>query len=563
VLVNDGRITSIRQTGNVPLPAGTRKLDGRGKYLIPGLWDMHVHITHDCFREVFLAHGVTGVRHMYSFDPWSSPRRWREAMARGKAIAPRLVMTDSMVDGPRAALPWLLRRNVYPVHDARSAREQVDKFKTRGEDFVKVYPCLSRKAFLAVLEQAAKVGLPVAGHVPHAISVAEASFRGMACVEHLSGVALACSSKERSLRLALVRDMESGRLTGMDAATGWRTQVQAYNSYDPDKAAALFWLFASKGTWQVPTLVQKRAWGRLGETDFTRDDRLDELPGLLRKLWKVETTKEGVRLPRAGITFPRHELTEHRRQFRKDMEVVEAMHNAGVPLLAGTDTPSPYSLPGSALHDELELLVEAGLSPLAALQTATRNPARFLQEKDLGTVEVGKLADLVLLDADPLKDIGNTRSIAAVILGGRLLDRRTVQKADPTKPADKNRTPQRVGQAMQRAAWLRILGKEGSKGEGCVRVAQNAQKRQGALTLRGNRHQWRTGETAKWGVYAQHRNLHRNGNRLFPAFEPGPTCIVTHLRICGLTKGSRSIPRPLPPASAGSHLSSRQRELRR
>jgi hypothetical protein len=187
VLIKGGCIKVIGPTGKVVLPPGTRKIDGRGKYLIPGLWDMHVHVTHDCFRELFLAYGVTGVRHMYSFDPWFSPRRWRNGMAQGKLVAPHLVMSDSMVDGPRAALPWLLRRNVYTVRDARSARAEVEKFKRRGEDFVKVYPCLSREAFLAVLEQAGKVGLPVAGHVPHAISVAEASARGMACVEHLSG----------------------------------------------------------------------------------------------------------------------------------------------------------------------------------------------------------------------------------------------------------------------------------------------------------------------------------------------------------------------------------------
>jgi imidazolonepropionase-like amidohydrolase len=338
-------------------------------------------------------------------------------------------MTDGMIDGGVPALPWLLRKHVYRAADAEQAREQVKLCKKRGEDFVKVYPCLSRKAFLAVLDEAGKVGLPVAGHVPHAINVGEAADKGMQCVEHLSGVALACSRKEKTLRASLVRQMQTGDLKGMDAATAWRTQVQAYNSYDPAKAAALFRLFVRKGTWHVPTLVQKRAWGRLGDVAFTKDPRVLQLPALVRRLWAVERTAKGIRLPLPDIAFSNLELIEHRRQFRKDMEVVEAMHRHGVRLLAGTDTPSPYCFPGSGLHDELELLVEAGLSPLAALQTATRNPARFLnREKDLGTVERGKIADLVLLDGDPLQYIGNTRKIAAVILGGRLLD-----FSDPTK----------------------------------------------------------------------------------------------------------------------------------
>jgi imidazolonepropionase-like amidohydrolase len=431
VLIQGGRVVALGR--NVVAPPGSRTLDGRGKFLIPGLWDMHAHAVDDSFRDLFLAHGVTGVRHMYSFSRWYSPRPWRKP-TRGDRPAPRLVLSDSMVDGARPAMPWLLRANVHAAADARSARLAVRACKQRQEDFVKVYPGLSREAFLALLEEAGALGLPVAGHVPHAVNVGEAADKGMRSVEHLSGVALACSRREQALRAALVRDTQTGALQGMDAATAWRTQVQAYNSYDPGKAAALFARFARKGTWHTPTLVQKRAWGRLGEPGFTADPRLPTLTAWVRELWRVERTPDGVLLPGPEIRFTGAELVAHRRQFRKDMEVVEAMHKAGVRLLAGTDAPSPYSFPGSGLHDELELLVEAGLSPLDALRTATRNPAVFLgREKDLGAVEVGKLADLVLLDADPLKHIGNTRRIAAVLVGGRVLVPGTARPADPTR----------------------------------------------------------------------------------------------------------------------------------
>jgi imidazolonepropionase-like amidohydrolase len=175
------------------------------------------------------------------------------------------------------------------------------------------------------------------------------------------------------------------------------------------------------GTWQVPTLVQKRAWGKLGDPKFVADPRLKTLPTQVRAIWKVEKTPRGVRI--LGDELTAADLKAHAAQFRRDLKLVLAMHKAGVRILAGTDTPSPYVFPGSGLHDELALLVRAGLSPLEALQAATRGPAEFLgRQKKLGTVERGKIADLVLLHADPLKDVANTRRIAAVILEGRVID---------------------------------------------------------------------------------------------------------------------------------------------
>jgi imidazolonepropionase-like amidohydrolase len=439
VLIRGDRIVALGKTGQLAVPAAAQVVDGRGKYLIPGLWDMHVHVVHDRFRQLFLAHGITGVRHMYTPNPWCSPRRWR-AQA-GTLLAPRLVLSDSMVDGARPALPLLLRANVHSAANERAARQVVHTLKGRGEDFIKVYTGLSEKAFLALLDEAGKQRMAVAGHVPHAVNVGVAAQRGMRCVEHLSGVALACSRQEAVLRSTLVRDMEAGRLTPLEAATAWRFQVKAYRSLDPSKVARLIQVFARNGTWHCPTLLEKRAWERLEEESFTRDGRLASLPPLVRNAWKVKRSNGGVSLPRLGMRFSYAELGEHAYQFRKDLEMVEALHRAGVRLLAGTDTPNPYCFPGSGLHDELKLLVKAGLTPLEALQTATRNPGEFLgRQQELGTVEAGKLADLVVLEADPLKHIGNTRQIAAVILGGKLLDQRQLRamsgQADPTRPRE-------------------------------------------------------------------------------------------------------------------------------
>jgi hypothetical protein len=159
------------------------------------------------------------------------------------------------------------------------------------------------------------------------------------------------------------------------------------------------------------------------------DPRLGQLPDLVRSFWKVERTANGVRLPNLGLALAKADLAQNRAEFRQGLRVVRAMRRAGVRLLAGTDASVPYCFPGSGLHDELELLVRAGLSPLEALQTATHNPAELLgRRRDLGTAERGKFADLVLLEANPLDNIRNTRRIAAVVLDGRLLDRATLDR---------------------------------------------------------------------------------------------------------------------------------------
>src|SRR5262249_27449919 len=175
------------------------------------------------------------------------------------------------------------------------------------------------------------------------------------------------------------------------------------DTYDATKAAALFARFKANGTWQVPTLTVLRALGRMDDKEFTNDARLRYLPPAVRDDWNP---KYDFRLK----AMTKEDFARQRRIFKRDLERVGAMPRAGVELLAGSDLPNPYCFPGFSLHDELELLVEAGLSPMAALQTATRNPAKYLDQlKDFGTVEQGKIADLVLLEADPLQDIKNTR----------------------------------------------------------------------------------------------------------------------------------------------------------
>jgi len=201
-----------------------------------------------------------------------------------------------------------------------------------------------------------------------------------------------------------------------------RGMAKCLETYDDATAAALFARFAKNNTWQTPTLVTARALANLDDEEFTNDPRLKYMPQMLRDRWK----------PKNDFRFNRmtpESFASQRAVLPKRLEIVAAMHRAGVGILAGTDALNPFCFPGFSLHDELELLVKAGLTPTEALQTATRNPAIYLdQEKDFGTVEPGKIADMVLLDADPTADVANTRSIAAVIFNGKLLDSEELQK---------------------------------------------------------------------------------------------------------------------------------------
>jgi hypothetical protein len=367
---------------------------------------------------------------MYTASPLKPPvRQWQQDIDAGRRLGPHIVACTRVLDGPKPIVPT----SAIAVATAQEGREAVERLRKDGEDFVKVYPLLPREAYFAILEEAGRgpKKLAVAGHVPHLVTAAEASDRGQKSFEHGYGIFLSCSKDEDKLRKELAGLMGSGALTkdNLDAAGAWRIQVKALESYDEKKAEALFRKFVANGTWQVPTLVCRRNWGMLNDPKFTDDPRTKYMPLFVTATWGRESRDGTVHLRALGITLDAKDIENQKLLFEGSLKLVKAMHAAGVKLLAGTDAPVPYCFPGSGVHDELELLVQAGLTPLEALQTATRNPAEYLDRlADLGTVERGKLADLVLLEANPLDDIRNVRKIHAVVLGGKLLPKATVDK---------------------------------------------------------------------------------------------------------------------------------------
>lgn len=411
VIITENRITTIGQADEVHIPPEAQVVDAAGKFVIPGLWDMHVHWHLKAYLPLFIANGVTGVRLM-----WGMPMHhaWRQEIAPGTVLGPRLVIASSIVDGPKPI--W---RGSTAVGNADEAREAVRQAKQEGADFVKIYDRLPREAFVAMVDEATKQGLRFAGHVPHAVSVVEAAEAGQHSIEHLTGVLAAASMREDELR-----QEHADAWAHLPEGERWpdRARTRALTrsmleTFSPEKAQALFVHFTRHHTWQSPTLTVLRSSALLDDPTVRHDPWLKYLPAEVTAWW--DSTRDS-----RGKARTPEDFALAKEVYRKQLELVGMMRRAGVELLAGTDVLNPYCFPGFSLHDELELLVEAGLTPLEALQAATLNPARFLgKEQDFGTVTEGKMADLVLLDANPLEAISNTQKIHAVVVNGRLLDR--------------------------------------------------------------------------------------------------------------------------------------------
>jgi len=412
VVISGGRILELGRTGRVRLPKDALVVNASGKFLIPGLWDMHVHEWNkEVFFPLFIAHGVTSVRDMFS--PLPQIKQWRAEIAAGTTFGPHIVAAGIFVDGP---YPFCAPCTI-AVGNADEGRKAVLKVKEMGADFIKVYSMLPRDAYFAIAEEAKRQQMVFAGHVSEFVSAAEASDAGQKSVEHLSGVLVACSAKEEVLR----RENEARlRAEGIRGDTAMLEQAAALDSFDEKKASALFARFVKNGTWMCPTLSVLRAAALSDEASFHSDPRMKYVPDFLKKQWadgygwKGRTAEDNARAQRV---------------FQKQLEVVGMMRRAGVRFIAGTDTANPYIFPGFSLHEELALLVQAGFTPMQALQSATRDAAQYIGRLDsLGTVEKGKRADLVLLDANPLAEISNTRRINAVVLGGKLISKQEVDK---------------------------------------------------------------------------------------------------------------------------------------
>jgi imidazolonepropionase-like amidohydrolase len=422
VVIERNRINTVGSKGT-RYPHNARTVNAKGGYLIPGLWDMHVHLVlgdwfplaQEISLPLFIANGVTSVRDMGS--ELDTVQAFRNQIQLGELVGPRILTSGPMLDGPEPRFPSSLA-----ISTPEDGRRAVDQLKDRGADFIKLQSLIPADAVFAIAEEARKQQIPFEGHVPDAVRAAAMSAAGMHSFEHLIGIFEGSSPAEEEF------------------LTGAKTESKFLSTYDPDRAAALAAILVQNQTWQCPTLVWERGGNLLDVSDYSKDPRAKYVP----TYWKDHAWKNTSDLIRADLIAD--DLATRKKFLEKELEVVQMLHKAGVPFLAGTDTPPGVDIiPGFSLHEELQRFVACGFTPLEALQTATLNPARFFAIEDqLGTVATGKMADLVLLDANPLVDIANTQKIAAVVVNGRYFSRNDLQrmlqkveesaKKEPPKP---------------------------------------------------------------------------------------------------------------------------------
>ena len=395
IVLADNKILAVGSC-DLPLPRGSTVLDLAGKFVIPGLWDMHVHGAYleRITLPLCLVNGVTGIREM-----WGVAQIYdlRDRIARGEVLGPRLTVASTIIDGPHSTLPFALIAGT-----PEEGRQAVRDAKTQGADFVKVYSYLDRTTLTAIADECAKQDITFAGHCSNHVPLGDASDLGQRTFEHMYGLPLATSSAETELRQAIA-DLP------LDPANSfaWFKQVLEFErraalTHRRAKAVQLAKRLRRNNSALCPTMVAMRVYASPADR-FVNDPRLRYMPTSYHDYWR-----DGLK-QWAPVTP--EEVKQQAEFFKRRMDQVAEMHDLGVEVLLGTDAGNPYVFSGFSVHDELELLVEAGLSPRAALNAGTRN----------GAVQSGADANLVVLDGNPLGDIRNTQRIHAVLTRGRVL----------------------------------------------------------------------------------------------------------------------------------------------
>ena len=407
VIVRGNRIVSVGPTSSARIPAGARIVNGRGKFLVPGFWDMHVHTAIAGGRpllSLYVANGVTGVRDMAG--EWDTLTTWRSEIAQGRLVGPRMVVSGPYLEGGDVPIPHLNARN------PEEARVGVDSLVRLGVDFVKVHSQLSAESYFAIARRARERGIAFAGHVPRAVGSAAASDSGQKSIEHLLGIPADCTVADSiALQPRFTVQSALGRCSSEDLAP-------------------LYAKFVRNGTYVTPTFTAQVEVATWPKHDVPGDTVAHYLPKAVRD-YVASIFPMPDSIPPNADSVGLAMLSKRLRQ-------VTTMQRAGVRILTGTDAPLRNSPPGFGLHEEFALLARGGMSSFEILRSATLEPARYFDMLDSsGTVAPGKLADLVLLDANPLQDINNTRRISAVIANGRLFagaDRTRLLRAGVPSP---------------------------------------------------------------------------------------------------------------------------------
>ncbi|USD25932.1 amidohydrolase family protein [Flagellimonas marinaquae] len=424
VLLTGNKIMEVSKKPIAP-PSNSTVIDGKGKYLIPGLWDAHVHLTftpglEQAMFPLFLGNGITSIRDTGGLMHKVLP--WKEKSIQEPDSSPRLFIAGPLLDG----LP-----NVYDGNPGRpeisvglgseeEAIAMVDSLAAAGVDLIKAYEMLNPEMFKTIVAAAKKHNLPVTGHVPLSVDAIEASEHGLRSMEHMRNLEMSCSSDHDSLLRARKQMLAKGKgeLGGvLRSAIHTSQRLHAFNTFDQQRAAQVLAALKKNGTWQIPTVTLSTGGiNRLYENGDWRKT-FEYLPETIKSNWKEAANKATEKMS--------NELSVAHGEWV--LKMVKRLKKADVKVMAGTDTPIGFLTPGFSLHKELEMLVKGGMEPLEAIASATLLPSQYFKLQDsIGTIEKNMIADLVLLDANPLSDITNTRLIRAVVRNGTYYDRKAL-----------------------------------------------------------------------------------------------------------------------------------------
>jgi len=428
VIIRDGKILKIAPTSELKISPTNNIIDGSGKFMIPGLWDAHVHFSYmeevaPIMFDLFLAYGITSVRDTGGRIEFV--KEWQDNANANPTTAPRVMIAGPLLDG----MP-----NVYdgsdPGHPLLSVglatvddvNEQIELLDSIGVDFLKSYEMLTPEQFTALTKLAREKGYKVTGHVPLSMDVMMASNAGLNSMEHMRNLELSCASNADELLAQRQQMLADGR---NDAGGILRSRIHqaqrqtAIENYDPDKATEVLAVLAKNQTWQIPTMALNTIFVDKPFMQAQWQESFTYMPDSTAERWNeiiaevMNTEASAFRVQYA--------------QWMKDM--INNVHKAGIGIMAGTDTPIGFLTPGFSLHEELNVLVSSGLSPIEALKAATTNPAKYFNmDNELGSIKENFWADLLILNANPLDDINNTRNISAVIKQGKVYDRVDLDK---------------------------------------------------------------------------------------------------------------------------------------
>lgn len=423
LIIREGKIIKVAPTASLKLSPENKILDAKGKYVIPGLWDAHVHFAYieelaPRMFDLFLAYGITSVRDTGGKIDFVS--KWKKKALENPQEAPRVKIAGPLLDGmPNVYDGSTPMRPELSVGTAtvEELEAQIHSLYEKGIDLLKAYEMLTPEQFKTVTRMGKELGLPVTGHVPLSMDVSSASNAGLNSMEHMRNLELSCASNADELWAVRNQMLEAGK---NDAGGDLRSRIHsvqrviAVENYDERVADEVLAVLAKNKTWQVPTLALSTGMVKQPFSEPAFQESFQYLPDSLEKAWLAGAAR-----------VSKVNLSDFNKAHSTWMfNMVNKVHKTGIDIMAGTDCPIFFLTPGRSLHEELRVLVEAGMSPLEVIKSATLNPARYFgMEDELGSIQENMWADLLILNANPLEDINNTLEIDAVIREGKVYDR--------------------------------------------------------------------------------------------------------------------------------------------